>query len=152
MTMTRPTRLPLGRLAVAAVGIVMIGIGVRGIINHGADTHPRSWAIWIVAAALGDDLVVIPILLVIGVVVMRVVPAAVQSVIQIALIVSGAVSAIGTVAILASNRRVHPNNPSLLPLPYVRNLVLILTAIWLIAAIVVTVMMLRRRRAQLPTG
>jgi hypothetical protein len=145
---TRPgtsSRLSIGRLAVAGVGIVMIGIGIRGIVDHPADTHPRSWVIWIVGAALGDDLVVIPVLLVVGAIVMRIVPVAARSVVQVALMISGAVSAIGVVAILASNRRVHANNPSLLPLPYVRNLLLILVVIWLIAATVGLTVVLRRR-------
>jgi hypothetical protein len=150
---TRTTNLPIGRLAVAAIGIVMIGIGLRGIIGHGADTHPRSWLIWIVAVALGDDLIVIPVLLLIGAVVARVVPSAVRAVVQTAMLISGAVSAVGIVAILASNRRIHRNNPSLLPLPYVRNLVVILIAIWLVAAVVMTVILVGRRRGvQAPTA
>jgi hypothetical protein len=150
---TRTTNLPIGRLAVAAIGIAMIGIGLRGIIDHGADTHPRSWLIWIVAVALGDDLIVIPVLLLIGAVVARVVPSAVRAVVQTAMLISGAVSAVGIVAILASNRRIHRNNPSLLPLPYVRNLVVILIAIWLVAAVVMTVILVGRRRGvQAPTA
>jgi hypothetical protein len=150
---TRTTNLPIGRLAVAAIGIVMIGIGLRGIIDHGADTHPRSWLIWIVAVALGDDLIVIPVLLLIGAVVARVVPSAVRAVVQTAMLISGAVSAVGIVAILASNRRIHRNNPSLLPLPYVRNLVVILIAIWLVAAVVMTVILVGHRRGvQAPTA
>jgi hypothetical protein len=150
---TRTTNLPIGRLAVAAIGIAMIGIGLRGIIDHGADTHPRSWLIWIVAVALGDDLIVIPVLLLIGAVVARVVPSAVRAVVQTAMLISGAVSAVGIVAILASNRRIHRNNPSLLPLPYVRNLVVILIAIWLVAAVVMTVILVGHRRGvQAPTA
>jgi hypothetical protein len=149
---TETTRPPLGRLAVATVGIVMIGVGVRGILNHGADTHPRSWVIWIVAAALGDDLIVVPVLLLIGAAVIRVVPTAVRSVVQTALIISGAVSAVGIVAILASNRRIHPDNPSLLPLPYVRNLVLILVAIWVVAAMTMAALLIRRRGIENPIG
>jgi hypothetical protein len=146
-------KLPLGRLGAAAAGIVMIGVGLRGIVNHGADTHPRSWVIWIVAAALGDDLIVIPVLLLIGAIVVRVVPAAVRSVVQTALVVTGAVGALGIVAILASNRRIHRDNPSLLPLPYVRNLMLILIAIWVIAAICMAVLLVRRRHGvQIPTS
>jgi hypothetical protein len=139
------SRPPVGRLAVGSIGIVMIGIGIRGIVNHSADTHPRSWVIWIVAAALGDDLVVIPVMLVIGAIVMRVVPMAVRSVVQVALMISAAVSAIGIVGILASNRRIHSDNPSLLPLPYVRNLLIVLAAIWFVAALVATIVVLRHR-------
>ena len=136
---------PVGRIVVGAVGVGFVGIGVRGILAHSHDTHPRSWITWVVAAALAHDLILAPVIGVVGVLVGRLVPRRARAAVQIGLLVSGCVLVVGLTAVLTPGGRHYSDNSSLLPLAYGRNLVIVLAIVW--TAIAVAIVIASRRRA-----
>ena len=139
-------RPPVGRIIVGAIGLSFVGIGVRGILTHSGDTHPRSWVIWVVAAALAHDLILAPAIAVVGVIVARLVPRRARAAVQIGLLVSGCVLVVGLTAVLTPGGRHYSDNSSLLPLPYARNLIIVLAIIWTAIAIAIVIAFRRRAR------
>jgi hypothetical protein len=137
---------PVGRIIVGAIGLGFVAIGVRGILTHSYDTHPRSWITWVIAAALAHDLILAPAIGVVGVLVGRLVPRRARAAVQIGLLVSGCVLVIGLTAVLTPGGRHYFDNSSLLPLAYGRNLVIVLAIVW--TAIAVAIVVAFRRRAR----
>ena len=140
-------RQPVGRIIVGAIGIGFVSIGVRGIVTHSDDTHPRSWITWVIAAALAHDLILAPAVGVIGVLVGRLVPGRARAAVQIGLLVSGCVLVVGLTAVLTPGGRHYFDNASLLPLAYGRNLLIVLAIVW--TAIAIAIVVVSRRR---PSG
>jgi hypothetical protein len=136
---------PVGRIVVGAIGLCFVGIGVRGILGNGHDTHPRSWITWLVASALVHDLVLAPIIGMVGLLVGRLVPGRARAAVQLGLLVSGCVLVVGLTAVLTPGGRHYFDNASLLPLAYGRNLVIVLAAVW--TTIVIAIVVASRRRS-----
>jgi hypothetical protein len=143
---------PVGRVIVGAIGLAFVGIGVRGIVTHSDDTHPRSWIVWVVAAALAHDLILAPAIAVVGVLVARLVPRRARAAVQIGLLVSGCVLVVGLTAVLTPGGRHYADNSSLLPLPYGRNLVIVLAIVWTATAVAIVVAFRRRARGVEPSA
>ncbi len=137
-----PPAEPGGRLfwAGAAAGWVIIGIGVVGLLADSARTRPLDAGRFVVGAAVVHDLLVAPLVVVLGLLVNRVAPRRWRPVVQGALIVSGAV-ALFSVPIVRGYGRVS-TNPSILPGNYTAGLATVLGAVWATAALVLAV---RRR-------
>mgnify|MGYP000450998850 CR=1 FL=1 len=76
----------------AAVGWAVIGWGVYGIFSNSLDTRPANLAKFVVGGALLHDLLVAPVLILVGVLIARAVPARVRGPVQAALVVSGIVA------------------------------------------------------------
>jgi hypothetical protein len=131
----------------AAAGWAVIAYGVRGAFQHHIDTNPRDLAWFFFGGALVHDLVFAPLLLLGGVLVARAVPARARAIVQAALIVSGTVALFAYPAVRGYGRAVH--NPSALPHNYAAGLLLILAAIWVVAA-TVGVISLRRTSTSSP--
>jgi len=142
------SRVPLARLIAGGVGLGFIGIGLRGIVVHAGDTHPRQWLEWLVGAALVHDVLFAPLVAVAGFVVLRVVPRRARAAAQTGLVISGAVLAVGLVALTSPGRRHYSDNSSLLPLPYGRNLAIVLGAVWACCAVWAAIALLRRPTRQ----
>jgi hypothetical protein len=128
----------------AAVGWAIIGYGVRGLLLHHVDTRPSNLATFVVAGALLHDLVVAPILVVLGVVASRSVPARARAVVQAALIISACVALFSYPLVRGYAHRLH--NPSSLPHNYTANLALVLGIVWAIAAVILGIRLHLRRR------
>jgi hypothetical protein len=108
------------------VGGVFIAIGLFGLLTNTADTHPVGWAVWFGGAAVLHDGLLVPVVLVIGVLTTRI-PLPYRRIIQAALAFAGVVTLVALPFVLGYGR--HPANASILPLPYTRNLLIILTLI-----------------------
>lgn len=135
---------PVGRIVVGAIGLGFVGVGVRGILGHSHDTHPRSWITWVIAAAVAHDLVLAPIIGVVSVLVGRLVPRRARAAVQIGLLVSGCVLIVGLTAVLTPGGRHYFDNASLLPLAYGRNLLIVLAIVWTATAIAIVAAAHRR--------
>jgi len=122
---------------------VVIAIGLRGIFAHHLDTRPTNLAKFVVAGALLHDLVVAPLVLVAAAGLARVVPARARSTVQAALVVTGVVALFSYPLVRAFGRAAR--NPSSLPHNYALNLLIVLGAVWAVAAVAV-IMRLRRSR------
>ena len=121
----------------AAAGWVVIGLGVRGILQHSIDTRPLDLARFVVGGALLHDLVVAPLVILAGVLVARTVPTRSRAVVQAALVVSGLVALFSYPLVRAYG--LAANNPTSLPHNYARSLLVVLGVVWAVAAAAVVV-------------
>jgi hypothetical protein len=119
------------RLAAYAVGAASIGFGAWGIVT-GFNTNPTDWAVWFAVAAIAHDGLLAPLVLLIGALTTRL-PSSYRRRVQHTLLVAGAVSLMALPMVLGYGRRA--DNPSILPLPYGRNLLIVLAAIAVIAVL-----------------
>ena len=129
----------------AAVGWLIIGYGVRGLLHHHVDTRPANLARFAVGGALVHDLVLAPAVTLLGVAVTRVVPASIRAVVQGAMIVSGMLMLFAWPLVRGYAHVLH--NPSSLPHNYTANLAVALAGVWSVAA-VLAVLSWRRQRAR----
>ncbi|MDL4821763.1 hypothetical protein [Actinomadura opuntiae] len=130
----------LAHVAAYAAGLALIGFGLRGVV---ADVPVRGWATWFVGAAVLHDGVLVPAVLVAGVVTGWI-PVAYRRVLRGALLVAACVTAVALPLVLGYGRR--PDVPSQLPLPYGRNLAIVVGAIGSVAVAVLAVQMVTGRR------
>jgi len=123
-----------------ALGLPFVALGVYLVLGAAPWPALRSVAVWFGGGIVLHDAVIAPIAVLIGVVVLRVVPPAARAPVQAALVISGCL-AIATFP-LVWGQGVDPSVPSQLPLPYGRNLLVVLALVWLVAGLLA----LRSRR------
>ena len=126
----------------AAAGWAVIGYGLRGLLHHRVDTRPSNLATFLAGGALIHDLIVAPMLIIVGVVIGRYVPGRVRAVVQAALIVSGGLALFSYPLVRGYAHRLH--NPSSLPHNYTANLLLVLAIVWTFAAAILVIRLRRR--------
>ena len=124
----------------AALGWVVIGVGLRGIFDKHVDTRPGQLARFVVGGALLHDLVVAPLVIVAAVLLARAVPGRARPVVQAALVISAVVALFAFP--LVRGYGLAANNPTSLPHNYAANLLVVLGLVWAVAAALV----LRRLR------
>ena len=115
----------------ALAGWAIVGFGLRGILHHHLDTRPSNLAAFVVGGALVHDLIVAPVLLVLGVLISRNVPARARATVQAALFVSACLALYSYPLVRGYARIQH--NPSSLPHDYAVNLALVLGSVWILA-------------------
>ena len=119
----------------AAVGwAVILGVGLRGIFQHRLDTRPANLARFVVGGALLHDLLVAPVVIMLGVAVARAVPAAARAAVQAGLAVTAIVALFSYPLVRAYGLAAH--NPTSLPHNYARNLLVVLGLVWAVTAAV----------------
>ncbi|CAO5183367.1 membrane hypothetical protein [Frankia sp. AiPs1] len=133
------------RVVVAAAGLAVAGYGIAGLMTHPRATHPAHTLRWLLGGLLGHDVLVAPAAAVLGVLLSRLVAHPYRSVVQAASFVSASIALASFP--LWSGRVGHPANPSVDPLPYGRNLLTVLGAIWSVAAAVMLRRAVRARRS-----
>jgi hypothetical protein len=133
------------RIAVGAAGAIAIGYGLFLAL-----TTLRRWpdviatALWFGLPPLVFDLLLVPLIGLLGTVVAVRVPRRWRPPVIIGLIISGALLAVGWPFVAGIGRR--PDNPSLLDRPYLLGTVIFLVVIWLGVAAWAWL-----RRARVPT-
>ena len=125
------------RYGLGALGVAAVLFGLRGLITGGVATNWPQPAIWLVLGVLGHDLILVPTVAAAGGVLARVVPCRVRGVVHGGLLVGAAVT---LVALPVLSGKGDPRNPSLTPLDYPRNWLLVLGGI----AVVTTVLAIAR--------
>ncbi len=116
----------------AAAGWAVIGFGLRGIFQKSLDTRPGNLARFVVGGALLHDLLVAPLVILLGVLLARAVPGRARAIVQAALAVSGIVALFSYPLVRAYG--LAANNPTSLPHNYTANLLVVLGVVWAIAA------------------
>lgn len=131
----------------AGAGLAAVGYGLYGMLTTQRATNPPQAARWLIGGILVHDLVVFPVTAVAGVLLTRFLRAPYRAVVQGALLVSASVA----LASLPLWRGYGgpPDNPSVSPLPYGRNLAIVLGAVWAGAAVLIAVRAVRARRVRL---
>ncbi|MGZ4784175.1 MAG: hypothetical protein ACXV5S_00760 [Acidimicrobiales bacterium] len=139
---------PAGFWIGLVIGGAVMAYGVRGALEGLGAGNPTKLAFWVVGLDLAHDLVLAPLVVVVGLVLGRLVPTLLRGPVRIAAALSGLVVLFSWPLIRAFGRR--PGNSSTLPLDYAHSVLVVLAGIWLVAAAVVAVRW--RRGAAAPTG
>lgn len=114
----------------AAAGWALILWGVRGLLHHHVDTRPSDLARFLVGGALIHDLVVAPLVLMVGAALARAVPLAWRAAVQVASIISACVVLFAYP--LVRGFGLAANNPTSLPHNYAWNLTVVVATVWLV--------------------
>jgi len=134
----------------AAAGWAVIAYGLRGLYHHRIDTRPGNYARFAIGGALVHDLVLAPIVLLIGVGVSRSVRGRARAPVQAGLIVSGIVLLFAYPLVRGFGHATR--NPSSEPHNYTANVIVVVGAVWVLAAAVgVLTAAVSRRRVHGPT-
>jgi hypothetical protein len=118
------------RRALIAAGTLIMAYAVGGALFDD-DVSRIGVAVFLAAVIVLHDAVFQPVILGVGALTRRVVPAGGRPAVQAAGLISVAVSVVALPFVLGFGRR--PDNPSALPLPYGRGLLLILIVVWVVA-------------------
>lgn len=129
------------RVLLVCAGLAALGYGLAGLFTHPRPVNLPNSTRWLAGGVLVHDLVLVPATVLVGLVLARFVPAPHRAVVQGALIVSASVALMCLPLWLGYGGT--PGNPTTNPLPYRRNLVLVLGAVW---AAAFTIMILRAVR------
>ena len=112
---------------------------VRGLGGAGLEPYGR----FALGGVVVHDLLLAPLVVVAGVLLVRVVPAAVRDLVQAGLVVSGTVTVLAVPVLLGYGRQA--DDPSTLPLDYGRGLLVTLAVVWAVLAAVAGLRALRAR-------
>ncbi len=118
-----------GRWVLYALGTAAIAWGLYGIHRDAVFTAPANWLAFFVGSALVHDALLAPVVALVAVVLVRRVPPPYRSLVQGGLFVTAAVTLVALPFVAGFGRRA--DNPSVLPLPYGRNLLVVLGLVWL---------------------
>jgi hypothetical protein len=130
------------RCVVGAVALGLIGFGVRGLVGdpHVDTVWPILW--WLVGTLVLHDAVLAPLLILGGLALSRALPARVREVVRGGLLIALVVSLVATPLML---RQGASENPTVLPLDYTRNWLLVLGAIAVVTTVLALATAWRRR-------
>ena len=129
------------RLVLAVFGLAFLAIGAYALATTLSPGQIPSLAGWLIGVLVVHDAIIVPLTIVVGFALSKTVSARVRPVVQGGLIVAAILSLISIPVVLAYGR--YPENPSLLPLDYGRNIVIILITVGLITGLLVGIRLLR---------
>ena len=132
------------RVTLGALGLAAIGYGIVGTLTD-SGTHPLNQLLFLLGVLIGHDLLVLPVALAAGTVAAHWVPGWARGPLQAALFASAVVFVVALPLVIGAGRTA--DNPSAHPLNYPRGLLLVLAAIWTVAALAAV-----RRRAATSRG
>ncbi len=132
------------RTLLVLAGVVVAGYGVFGLVGDPSGPRTVGYPLFVLAGVLGHDLVLAPVALLTGAVLGRLVPIWLRGVLRGGLLVSGVLLLFGVPLALGFGHRA--SNPSALPLPYWRGLLIVLAGVWLGTAVVAVLRRPRRPR------
>jgi hypothetical protein len=132
------------RLTLVAVGTAVMTYAVVGAARTPAIVAGRQLRFTGVLL-IAHDGALLPVFLLVGALVHRLVPARQRAVVQAGLIASAAVTVVALPLTLGRGRLA--DNPSALPRDYLRGLLTVLALVWLAVAVTLVVRSIRARRA-----
>ncbi|HZJ27095.1 MAG TPA: hypothetical protein VFF40_08825 [Acidimicrobiia bacterium] len=134
----------------AAVGIAIMGSGIRGVLGQSRGTRPFDLATWVVGADLLADLVIAPLVVLVGVVIVAAVGARWRPPLRAGLMASAIVLAVGWAPLRGYGRATAPDNPTVQPLDYATAITSVLAAIWLMVGVWVVIVAWRHASRRTP--
>jgi hypothetical protein len=126
-------------------GLAAVAYGAQGLLTAGGRVPLASWLTWFLGSALVHDLVIAPLWIGLGWLAARVLPLAARPAVVVAAAVSGVLTLVALPFVLGFGA--DPVNPSFLPREYGRDLLLLVVAVWLVAAVWAAVAVHRARPA-----
>ncbi|MFF1869451.1 hypothetical protein [Streptomyces sp. CB03911] len=126
------------RLGTALAGIALMAYGLYGLLNDRYVSDPADVLVWAVGGLVLHDGLWVPLVCLAGARFAR------GTALRTWLIVAAAVTAVGLPAVLRAGT--DHGNPTLLPLPYLRNYLLVLAATGALTLLGVAAAAVRRRR------
>ncbi|MFJ9518051.1 hypothetical protein ACIRPK_07260 [Kitasatospora sp. NPDC101801] len=126
------------RWTTGAAGAALLGYGVLGLLTDPQIADPLDVLVWSAGAVVIHDGLWMPLVLLAGAVTVR------SPAVRAALAVAAAISVIAVPAVLRADE--DHGNPSVLPLPYLRNWLLLLAAVAAATALAAGWNAARRRR------
>lgn len=123
----------IGRTALIGLGALVILYGAQGLLRSVGFAELRSVATWFVGGALLSDLLLAPVVIIVGVVLSRIVSGRVRPYVQAGLIITGGVTLIALP--LLTGRGKSDSNPSELPLNYPRGWLITIACVWAAVAV-----------------
>lgn len=133
---------PLGWLVIVLGWALMVG-AVVGALGDDRLRGAGSWVTWLLGTAVVHDLVVLPLVVATGWALSRFVPLAWRTPVRTAAVVGAIITA--TVWPIARRWGARDDNPSILPLPVARNLLVLLVLLAVAAVAAGAVTHLRQR-------
>jgi hypothetical protein len=115
------------RLALIAVGILVLGYGGFGLLTS-EDSRPVGQVLFLAGLLVAHDGVLMPLVLLAGALIGRLVPVTARRAVRLAAVISLAMCVVALPLVLGYGRR--PDDPSALPLTYGRGLAVILVLVW----------------------
>ena len=132
-----------GFWAAVVVGGLVMAWGVRLYLVATPDLDRRvDFVAWLVGLDLAHDLVLAPVIVAIGYLVSRLVPAPARAAVQVALILSGTVLLVGLLPLTGSAGN---GNPTIQPIRYGPPITAVILTIWLTAGAATLLARPRRR-------
>jgi hypothetical protein len=134
------------RVILVVAGVLLMGYAVAGALTD-PDVAPGGVLVFLAGVLAGHDVVWMTVLLAAGAVLSRLVPGRRTPVARAAAIIAAALTFVAFPLVLGTGR--SAGNPSVLPLPYGRNL----TVVLLVIAVVAVLMCLpapRRKKSERP--
>jgi Na+-transporting NADH:ubiquinone oxidoreductase subunit NqrB len=110
-----------------AAGGAIFAFGLYGLLHNATQTMPADLLKWIAGALILHDAIVAPATLVAGMLLTRLLPATIRAGMRATLAVCAVVVMMSVPVLKAVGRR--PDNPSLLPHDYPRNLAIVIALI-----------------------
>lgn len=123
----------------AALGIAIMAFGIRGVFGQSRGTRPFDLATWVIGADLIHDLVIAPLVVLVGIVVVTTVGTRWRAPIRAGLLASAIVVAVGWAPLRGYGRATAPDNPTIQPLNYATAVLTVLAAIWVVVTVWVAV-------------
>lgn len=121
------------RIALIVAGLVLFAIGAYALVDQVPLEAFPNLILWLAAGVVVHDVVIAAVVATVGWAVSRAVPARFRPTVQGGLIVAGVVAIMSIPVVIGAGRT--PGNPSLLPLDYGRNLVIVLVVIGALTAL-----------------
>ncbi|MGV1036499.1 MAG: hypothetical protein ACOYD0_05675 [Candidatus Nanopelagicales bacterium] len=121
------------RISLIAMGLLLFALGAYNLFDQVPLKALPNLIVWLAAGVVVHDVVIAAGVATAGWAISRAVPAKFRASVQGGLIVAGVVAIMAIPVVIGAGRT--PANPSLLPLDYGRNLVIILVVIAVITAL-----------------
>ncbi len=128
------------------VGWLIIGFGIHSALHNSKDADPFALLVHVVTFDLGHDVVLAPVVLIVGWLSAKLVPKIACGPVRAALATSAMFIVFSVPLIRRWGRR--PTNSSTLPLAYGRNLTIVVGIVWAVAVVVIVQRVVGARSAR----
>lgn len=141
---SRLNAVSISRGLLAFVGAIFLALGAYALLTGVDSSSYPNIVIWLAAGVIAHDVILVPALTILGIALTKLLPASVRPIVQGSLIVAGVLTLIAIPVIIGGGK--NPSNPSLLPLDYSRNLIIILICVGLACGFLIALKLIRGRK------